>query len=386
MKTLTTGERISEKRKAEGNEKMRKEELEKIILFNPSESIKKGNMAKKISMGKLLPHTKKILGFENVKYSSGPKFKNGDTLLAKITPCLENGKTAFVDILDENEIAFGSSEFIVLRAMEGISDKNYIYYLAKTLEFRSRAISCMKGTSGRKRVNDKTLRSEIFTIPSLPSQSAIAKILSSLDDKIELNNKINKELENLARIIYNYWFVQNAGKKWEKKKIGEIAEVIRGTIITEKQAKKGNIKVVAGGINYSYYHSEFNREKNTITISGSGANAGFVNFWQENIFASDCTTVRGESDIDTILIYQHLKLNQENIFRLAKGSAQPHVYPKDIKDIWFYKVPENIKEKFSSIFIAINEQMAKQQLENIELAKIRDFLLPLLMSGQVRAK
>jgi len=70
----------------------------------------------------------------------GPKFKNGDTLLAKITPCLENGKTAFVDILDENEIAFGSSEFIVLRAIKNISDANYIYYLARSPKFRNRAI------------------------------------------------------------------------------------------------------------------------------------------------------------------------------------------------------------------------------------------------------
>ena len=362
---------------------MIKVRLTDIIQFNPPESIKKGTVAKKIPMEKLLPHTKKISGFENAAYSAGPKFRNEDTLLAKITPCLENGKTAFVDILNEKEVAFGSSEFIVLRAIEDISDANYIYYLARSPKFRNRAISCMEGTSGRKRVNDKTLQNEEFYFPDLPTQSAIAHVLSSLDNKIELNNKINKELESLTKTIYEYWFVQNADENWEKKKIGELAEVFRGTTITEKQTKNGNIKVVAGGVDYSYCHSEFNREKNTITISGSGANAGYVNFWRERIFASDCTTVRGKTDFDTILICQHLKRNQENIFRSAKGSAQPHVYPSDIKDIWFYEFPQSIKKQFTPIFEAINEQIATQQLESANLAQLRDFLLPLLMNGQI---
>ena len=223
-------------------------------------------------------------------------------------------------------------------------------------------------------------------LPGLHTQSAIADVLSSLDDKIDLNNKINKELEDLVKTIYDYWFVQNADEKWERKKIGEIAEVIRGSMITEKQTKEGNIKVVAGGVDYSYCHSKFNREKNTITVSGSGANAGFVNFWREEIFASDCTTVRGKSDFSTMLIYHHLKLHQENIFRSAKGSAQPHVYPSDIKDIWYFEIPKRMEEKFSPLFISINEQIAKNQLEATSLARLRDWLLPMMMNGQVSVK
>ncbi|MFM6220771.1 MAG: restriction endonuclease subunit S, partial [Dolichospermum sp.] len=85
-----------------------------IIQFNPPEKLKKGKIAKKISMDCLQTYQRKITGYQYEEYSSNPKFRNGDTLLAKITPCLENGKTAQVDILDNNEIAFGSSEFIVL--------------------------------------------------------------------------------------------------------------------------------------------------------------------------------------------------------------------------------------------------------------------------------
>jgi len=241
------------------------------------------------------------------------------------------------------------------------------------------------GSGQRYSLSIDTIKEIPLFLPDIETQSTIAHILSSLDDKIELNNKINKELENLAKMIYEYWFVQNASEKWEKKKIGEIAEVIKGTMITEKQTIEGNIKVVAGGIDYSYYHSEFNREKNTITVSGSGANAGFVNFWREKIFASDCTTVRGRTNIDTFLIYQHLKFNQESIFRIANiGTGQHHVYPSDIENIWFYEIPKIVKDKFSQIFTAANEQIAKNEQESANLAQLRDFLLPLLMNGQVR--
>ena len=100
-----------------------------FVEFNPKLSIKKGSIARKVSMDKLQPFTKKIPAIEKAVYSGGAKFQNGDTIMARITPCLENGKTSFVDILEENEIAFGSTEFIVLRARKSISDKNFIYYL-----------------------------------------------------------------------------------------------------------------------------------------------------------------------------------------------------------------------------------------------------------------
>lgn len=96
----------------------RNRKLSNFIEFNPSESLIVGEIAKKIPMEKLTPYRRDIVGYEKCIYSSGPKFRNGDTVVAKITPCLENGKTAFVDILAENEVAFGSSEFIVLRAIQ----------------------------------------------------------------------------------------------------------------------------------------------------------------------------------------------------------------------------------------------------------------------------
>jgi type I restriction enzyme S subunit len=177
------------------------------IQFNPKESLIKNKFYKKIPMEMLKERQRKILGFQNSKFSGGTKFRNGDTLFARITPCLENGKTAFVDILEDNEVAFGSTEFIVLRNTE-LTDSKFIYYLATSDFFRKKAISLMEGTSGRKRVNTKALQQFEYDFPDIKTQSKIANFLSLFDEKIEINLKINNELENLAKTIYDYWFVQ----------------------------------------------------------------------------------------------------------------------------------------------------------------------------------
>src|SRR3989338_3318480 len=99
--------------------KFKQTEIGKAILINPKRNLKKDTIAKKVSMQNLGTFNKKINGFTNEKFKGGSKFQNKDTLLARITPCLENGKTAYVDILSENETGFGSTEFIVLAGKDG---------------------------------------------------------------------------------------------------------------------------------------------------------------------------------------------------------------------------------------------------------------------------
>lgn len=166
-----------------------------FIEFNPKETLKKGTIAKKVAMDKLEPYTRKITGYEMSAFSGGSKFRNGDTLMARITPCLENGKTAQVSILDEKEIGFGSTEFIVMREKEGISTNDFIYYLSFSPWIRDTAVKSMVGSSGRQRVQHDVLSNTKYDLPSLDEQKKIAKILSSIDDKIELNNKVNDNLQ-----------------------------------------------------------------------------------------------------------------------------------------------------------------------------------------------
>ena len=246
-------------------------------------------------------------------------------------------------------------------------------------------------------------------LPNIETQNSVARFCENLDRKIALNNAINAELEKAAKLFYDYWFVQfdfpdangkpyrasggamkyneqlkrEIPKGWSVKPLGDTHNIARGSIITEKETQPGKVKVVAAGVTHSYYHSESNRPKNTITVSSSGANAGYLNFWQEEIYASDCITVRANSDIETLLAYQFLKDMQSTLFRKATGSAQPHVYPHDIAGLQMPIIPAHLIEKIRDLLLGINRQIELNKRQTDELVNLRDFLLPLLMNGQV---
>ncbi len=248
---------------------------------------------------------------------------------------------------------------------------------------------------------------------SLSEQKKIGKVLGDIDAKIELNNKINAKLEAMAKLIYDYWFVQfdfpnEHGKPykssgglmvyneelkreipegWEVGTVGSFSKVKKGKLITEKTANTaGNIKVVSAGIDFSYFHDESNYSENTITISASGASAGYINFWHEPIFACDCTTVRGKTEAETLYLLHFLKMRQAYIYQQARGSAQPHVYPKDIEGLKIEIPPEKLLTEFGNTLVSGNGKIAINKKQNQQLASLRDWLLPLLMNGQVWVK
>lgn len=121
--------------------------------------------------------------------------------------------------------------------------------------------------------------------------------------------------------------------KWPLSPLASLAEVKKGSAITAKSVTKGNVKVVAGGMDFAYLHGLSNRAEHTITVSASGANAGYVNYWREKIFASDCTTIRGETDEHTTYLFYVLQGRQDELFNLAHGAAQPHVNPRNLEPL-----------------------------------------------------
>jgi len=175
-------------------EEWKKVRLGDVIQFNPSEKIFKQTLCRKISMDKLNPYNRDIYECEYDFYTGGAKFKNGDTIMARITPCLENGKTAYVSCLDDGEVAFGSTEYIVFREKEGLSNSKFIYYLAISPRIRQIAIKSMVGSSGRQRVQLGVLENHNIFLPPIHEQKQIANILSSIDNKIALNKRINDNL------------------------------------------------------------------------------------------------------------------------------------------------------------------------------------------------
>lgn len=137
----------------------------------------------------------------------GSKFCDGDTLFARITPCLENGKTAKVSVLGDGVVGHGSTEFIVIAAKEPDYDEDFVYYIARHPEFRAFAKARMEGTSGRQRVAWQAIADFEFDFPDKEQRRDVGKILAALDDKIELNRQINQTLEQIAQTIFKSWFV-----------------------------------------------------------------------------------------------------------------------------------------------------------------------------------
>lgn len=183
-------------------------ELGEVFDVNPSRVIKRGEVTPFIPMEALPEHSREVSRVYYREYSgSGTRFKNGDTLIARITPCLENGKTVYISCLAENSVAHGSTEYIVLSGKQDVSDSLYGYYLARSPDFRAYAIAHMEGTSGRQRVPASAVENYRISLPPLPEQRAIAEVLGSLDDKIALNRRMNQTLEALARAIFKSWFI-----------------------------------------------------------------------------------------------------------------------------------------------------------------------------------
>lgn len=186
---------------------MIEKKLSDYIDINPATKLEKGKCYPFVEMENIVvgikrPRTENVLIFTGQSCS---KFKPNDTLMARITPCLENGKVAKYS---NGNAGFGSTEFIVFRGKSGLADDDYVYYLAKSQYIRDMAINSMTGASGRQRADAKFIGKIKWNFPSPNVQTKIASILSAYDDLIENNNKRIKILEKMAENLYKEWFVR----------------------------------------------------------------------------------------------------------------------------------------------------------------------------------
>ena len=245
-------------------------------------------------------------------------------------------------------------------------------------------------------LNTTILSSVPIRLPALEIQKRIADILSAYDDLIENNQKQIKLLEEAAQRLYKEWFVDlrfpghentkivdGVPEGWHRGTVGRIAEFKRGRTITKAQVKGGNVPVVAGGLEPAYYHNVANTKAPVITISASGANAGFVRLYGVDVFASDCSFVDGLGTESLFFVYEFLKESKVSIDQLQKGSAQPHVYAKDINAMKITIPEKEYLERFDRYAKVYFNKIKTLQGQNDRLKTARDLLLPKLMSGEV---
>ncbi|WP_419589777.1 restriction endonuclease subunit S, partial [Thiolapillus sp.] len=231
-------------------------------------------------------------------------------------------------------------------------------------------------------------------------QQKIAAILSAYDDLIENNLRRIKILEEMTQNLYREWFVKfrfpghakvrmvdsplgKIPEGWEVVTLGELVNIPKGKNITKKTIVPGDVPVVAGGIAPAYYHNAANTRNPVITISASGANAGFVNLYYHDVWASDCSVIDLSATKYVYYFYLLLKDRQYEVTRLQRGAAQPHVYPKDLMALDALSVPEEILEFFARKIGPIFKMIKNMKEKNKNLHQTRDLLLPKLISGEL---
>ena len=392
------------------------------IECNPTVKLVKGNEYPLIDIDKITVGRKLVTNKDTIVYEkqSGCKFQNGDTLMARITPCLENGKMAMASIPDKG---IGSTELFVFRGKKGITDNDFVYYFLKQSYIRNLAANSMTGASGRQRADLKFIKKIKFDLPSLPTQQKIATILSAYDRLIENNTRRIRLLEQMAENLYKEWFVRfrfpehekvemvnGLPKGWETIHIKELAQLKSGYAFKsewfveegEAVAKIKDIgNILMDTSSFSYVDKEncikakkFLLTTGDLTIALTGATIGKISIVPKhkgNIYTNQRLGkfFLGDKPMEK-LPFLYCLFKQEsmvsNIVNLSNSSsAQPNIIPEQIEKIKIlgnHDIISMYNKTCNPLFSNILALYSQNQL----LTRQRDLLLPRLMSGKLEVK
>jgi len=316
--------------------------------------------------------------------------------MARITPCLENGKTAQVRCLNDGEIGFGSTEYIIFRAKDGV-DPNYLYYLICSSLVRDPAIKSMVGSSGRQRVQTNVVANLQVSVPDLEEQIKIGGLLKALDDKIQLNTQINKNLFKQAQTLYKDRFINLASfdgtkmpKKWH---IGTISEIIdlhdskRVPLSSRERKKLDKIYPYYGATSVMDYVDRYLFDGIYLLLGEDGTvvdDKGFPilqyvegKFWVNN----HAHIITGKNGFTVELLY--LLFSLTNVKSIVTGAVQPKISQASLNKVTVLIPDADELECFNSLIQPFFSQIRNLKAENDRLATIRDSLLPNLMSGEI---
>lgn len=419
--------------------------LSDLIYFNPKRPLEKGALAPFIEMADLPEGERDVSGIGNRVFNGGgSKFKNGDTLFARITPCLENGKTAKVSGLTDNAIGHGSTEFIVMAAKDPSVDEDFVYYVARHPEFRAYAKGRMEGTSGRQRVSWQAIAD--YEIPNLSSleRSGIGSVLLSMDNLISNNRRVNQALEAMARALFKAWFVDfepvraKMEGRWKRgeslpglpahlydlfpdrlveSELGEIPEGWRHSTIGEEVT-------VCGGSTPSTKEPEFWEggqhcwatpkdlsalkfpvlldTDRKITDAGlakissgllpvgtvllsSRAPIGYLAIAEvPTAINQGFIAMKCDGALPNVFVLPWCRESMDAIVGNANGSTFQEISKSNFRPLRVVVPSDPVLTSFTRLAVSLYRQLAENERESRSLAQLRDTLLPKLISGEVR--
>ena len=325
---------------------------------------------------KYVSQTEKNITQKGLENSSAKLLSAGDIIISA------RGTIGALAILKKT-MSFNQSCYGV-RGKKDIAITDWVYYQLKNIvdEFSQKSHGGVFDTITRSTFNEIEIE-----LPSVLEQKAIASALSSFDDKIDLLHRQNKTLESMAETLFRQCFNNYLQTNKKCGCVGDLFSPLKGKNITRKNVvKDGSYPVVAGGLEPSCFHNKYNTQKPVITISASGANAGFVRLYHTNVWSSDSSYI--DKSIFPYIYYAYilLKINQNTLFDSQVGSAQPHIYPKNIMELELSIPPISYIKDYDDQVAPFFKKIEFNDNQIKSLSDLRDTLLPKLMSGEVRVK
>ncbi len=409
--------------------------LSDAALINPTVKLAKETVYPFVDMAAIEPGRKFVEASEQRPYSGGgAKFTHGDTLLARITPCLENGKIAMFRGENDADVAHGSTEFIVFRGRPEVSDNEFIYYLVTSPEVRTFAINQMTGSSGRQRVPTSAFDHITVGLPPLSEQRAIAELLKNLDAKIDINTQMNLSLQEFASNLFKAWFIDfdpifaNMNKEnktlfpkeilklfpntiedglptsWVWKDVYSCADFINGAAyknmhFTNAEDALPVIKIaelkngVGNGTKYTNTRlgEKYLIDTGEILFSWSGSPdtsidtfiwVGGKGWLNQHIFR-----VLTKNDTQRCFVYFLLRSLKQTFIEIARNKQTTGLGHVTVKDLKFLKIafpPPKVLEAFCNVANPILGQIQRNLEQNYILSELRDNLISKLISGELR--
>ena len=409
------------------------------VQINPTVRLERGAVYPFVDMAAVSVDSRSATSTVEREFKSGgSKFQSGDTLMARITPCLENGKIARYQATGDKQEAHGSTEFIVIRGRPNVTDNVFAYYLTQWNEVREYAISQMTGTSGRQRVPVGSLDHLNVPIPPLPEQRAIAHVLGTLDDKIELNRRMNETLEEMARALFKSWFVDfdpvrakidgrwqrgqslpglpadlydlfpdrlvpselgEIPEGWEVKPLDQIATFLNGLalqkfppeggqtlpVIKIKQLRAGH--TVGADLANDRMPTEYVVRDGDVLFSWSGSLE--LAIWAGGKGALNQHLFKVSSDAHPKWLYYFWTRRYLEDFRdiaADKATTMGHIQRRHLTEALTVIPPEQTLSAMDRAITPLTERALTHRMEARTLAAQRDALLPKLVSGEVGAE
>ncbi len=413
--------------------------FDEAVLVNPSVRLERGEVYPFVDMQAVDPGSRSVGPSELRAFSGGgSRFMHGDTLMARITPCLENGKIARYTAPEGEGAGHGSTEFIVIRGKPNVTDKGFAFYLTKWDGVRQYCISQMTGSSGRQRVPTSALSHREVTIPPLKEQEAIACILGALDDKIELNRRMNLTLEATGRVIFKSWFVdfdpvrakasgqQPLGLKpetaalfpdsfedselgenpkgWRVRPIGDVVQVLGGGTPSTKEPAywEGGIhpfctpKDMASLTDPVLLQTERHLTDEGLAKVSSGqlplgtvllssrAPIGYLAVAEtpvsinQGIIAMVC-----DGELPNLYVLHWTKANMDRVLANANGSTFMEISKRNFRPITAVVPQPRVLRCFMQVVEPMHRRVVSSLKQIQHLADLRDSLLPKLISGEI---